>query len=392
MSGPLIVAEGLHKAFPIHDQGRGNFSDMFRLLLGKDVPKASVLSDISLSVAPGESLGIIGENGAGKSTLLKLLTGVLCPTRGSVDIRCRVGALIELGAGFDRELSGRQNIGLAAGLMGWSQGEIAEREEDILAFAELGQHIDEPVKNYSSGMVVRLGFSIIAAVRPELLITDEALAVGDESFQKKCIRWMEDFLSRGGTLLLVSHSMYHVQKLCKHAMWIKDGRVESYGDVFDVTQAYLSYHERKSVDGARHDIETGYSGGEYRVTGLRLNGAESEASCTVEMGQSLLVEVEVYSPDGLPPKLSVGIIRADGTPVYGTTSEIDDVRPERLAEQHFGFAVEMSALPLLPGDYSVRLHSLDSEGMRVFDTVESTFTVIGRTREIGFVRLPHRWS
>ena len=392
MSAPLLVARNLHKAFPLHDAGRGNLGDMVRLLLGKPVPKATVLSDISLSVEPGESLGIIGENGAGKSTLLKLLTGVLSPTSGEVEIRCRVGALIELGAGFDRELSGRQNIGLAAGLMGWSQAEIAAREQDILAFAELGAHIDEPVKNYSSGMVVRLGFSIIAAVRPELLITDEALAVGDESFQKKCIRWMEDFLGHGGTLLLVSHSMYHVQKLCKHAIWLHQGRVEAYGDVFDVTQAYLSYHERKSADCDPHAIDASYSGSEYRVTGLSLNGCEVEHACRVRMGESLAVEADIYSPDGSQPQLSLGVIRADGTPVYGTTSEIDQVVPAAQGAHHFRFCFEFEALQLLPGEYALRLHSMDPEGMRVFDTVEASFTVIGRTREIGFVRLPLRWS
>lgn len=388
----LLVARHLHKAFPLHDAGRGSLGDMLRLLMGKTVPTTTVLSDISLSVEPGESLGIIGENGAGKSTLLKLLTGVLAPTGGEVEIRCRVGALIELGAGFDRELSGRQNIGLAAGLMGWSPTDIAAREADILAFAELGAHIDEPVKNYSSGMVVRLGFSIIAAVRPELLITDEALAVGDESFQKKCIRWMEEFLARGGTLLLVSHSMYHVQKLCKHAIWLHNGRVEAYGDVFDVTQAYLAYHERKSADCIPHLIDASYRGSEYRVIGLRVNGLDAEHTCRVAMGDSLAIEADIYSPDDSEPQLSLGVIRADGTPVYGTTSEIDQVTPSRQGRNHFRFCVELESLQLLPGDFTLRLHSLDPEGMRVFDTVEAGFTVIGRTREIGFVRLQHRWS
>lgn len=392
MSAPLLVARGLCKAFPVHDPQRGSLGDLWRLLRGRPVPQVSVLEDVSLEVHPGQSLGIIGENGAGKSTLLKLLTGVLSPTRGEVEVHCRVGALLELGAGFDRDLSGRQNIALAAGLMGWSREEIAAREAQILAFAELGPHIDEPVKNYSSGMVVRLGFSIIAAVRPQLLITDEALAVGDESFQKKCIRWMEDYLAGGGTLLLVSHSMYHVQKLCSQAIWLRQGRVEARGDVFEVTQAYLAYHERKDLDGTPHELDAGYVGSEYRVTALRLNGVAAGRPCRLEIGQDLELAVEVYTPDRRPPQLSVAIVRADGTPVYGTTSEIDRVQPERLDADHFGYRVRFQALPLLPGGYAVRLHSLDPEGMRVFDTVEGAFSVGGRTREVGLVRLPHRWS
>src|SRR6185312_12000149 len=173
--------------------------------------------------------------------------GVIEPTRGNVVVNGRVGALLELGAGFHPEYSGLANIELAAALLGLSPREIAAKRDEIVAFADIGEHIRDPIKQYSSGMVVRLGFAVATALAPEILITDEVLAVGDESFQKRCIAWMERFLDGGGTLLLCSHSMYHIQKLCRQALWLKDGRVAQYGPAEDVTRAYLTYHEEKTA-------------------------------------------------------------------------------------------------------------------------------------------------
>jgi lipopolysaccharide transport system ATP-binding protein len=352
-----------------------------RLLAGADFPRWPVLQDISFAIQPGQSLGIIGENGAGKSTLLKLLCGVLNPTSGRIVRRGSIGALLELGAGFDAERSGRENIALAASLLGWSAAEIRTRESEVIAFADIGRHIDEPVKHYSSGMVVRLGFAIIAAVRPALLITDEVLAVGDESFQKKCVRWMEDYLEGGGTLLLVSHSMYHVQKLCKHALWLQGGRVEAYGDVFDVTQSYLAYHERKSAQQIGGDLEPGYSGADYRITRVWIDGSEDAMPRMLTEPRPFTVEIELYSPESRAPHVAVGIVRADGTPVYGTSSEIERVTPVRTGADHV----------LLPGGYTLKMHAMDPEGLRLFDTVERGLVVRGNSREFGLVRLDHRW-
>ncbi|MEO8849147.1 MAG: ABC transporter ATP-binding protein, partial [Casimicrobiaceae bacterium] len=205
------------------------------------------LDDVSFELSPGASLGVIGENGAGKSTLLKIIAGVIKPTRGSVVVNGRIGALLELGSGFHPEYTGLANIDLAAALLGLTPAEIAGKRDEIIAFADLGEHINDPIKNYSSGMVVRLGFAVATALDPDVLITDEVLAVGDESFQKKCIAWIERFLAGGGTLLLCSHSMYHVQKLCRNAIWLRDGEVVRHGDAASVTQAYLAYHEEKTA-------------------------------------------------------------------------------------------------------------------------------------------------
>ena len=216
----LIEAQGLGKSYPKVHRPSDRVRALGRLLFGNpNQDSITVLRDISLRVPRGESVGIIGDNGAGKSTLLKLISGVLTPTTGSVTVHGKVGALLELGAGFHPEFTGRDNITMTAALAGLSGEALREKLPGIIEFADIGSYIDEPIKHYSSGMVVRLGFAVIASLRPELLITDEVLAVGDESFQKKCVQWLERYLEDGGTLLLVSHSMYHIQKLCRHACW-----------------------------------------------------------------------------------------------------------------------------------------------------------------------------
>ncbi|MGE5667455.1 MAG: ABC transporter ATP-binding protein [Betaproteobacteria bacterium] len=345
------------------------------------------LDDISLDIEQGESLGIVGENGAGKSTLLKIIAGVIQPTRGTVAVNGRVGALLELGSGFHPEYTGLANIDLAAALLGLSTAEIAAKREEIIEFAGLGDHINDPIKQYSSGMVVRLGFAIATALTPDILITDEVLAVGDESFQKKCVAWMERYLADGGTLLLCSHGMYHIQKLCTHALWLKDGHAERYGIAADVTQAYLAYHEEKAAR-AREPLsrESAAAHGWYAVEALTVAPGDQ-----IRHGDEVTVRGEVFSPDGRVPVVLVGIVRADGTPVYGVATDMENVQPSRVAADRYAFELTFPQLALLPGQYRIRAHALDPEGVRLFDHVEETLTVTGATRELGFVRLPHRW-
>lgn len=386
----LVQASGLGKRYPKVFHRRDRLRALASLMTGRrDVDSIPVLHDVELCVRRGESLGLIGENGAGKSTLLKLIAGVLTPSEGSVRVDGRVGALLELGAGFHPEYSGRDNITMSAVLYGLKPAELRAKLDEIIAFADIGRYIDEPVKHYSSGMVVRLGFAVVAALRPDLLITDEVLAVGDEAFQKKCIRWIEDYLGAGGTLLLVSHSMYHVQKLCRHALWLRDGSVAAYGDVFDVTQAYLAYQERKSGEQAARSqkIDTAQ---EFAVIGVALNGVAADRPTVLERGADLHVEARIHSRDGRLPVVAFGLARADGTPVYGVTTEMASVAPVRDGEA-FVARIDFPRLPLLPGSYSLRVHSMDSEGVRAFDTVERAMTIRGESREFGLVRLEHRW-
>jgi lipopolysaccharide transport system ATP-binding protein len=388
---PLIEVRGLGKAYPKVHRNADRLRSLLRLVFNmQDRDRISVLHDIDLDVVRGESLGLIGENGAGKSTLLKLITGVLTPTGGSVVVNGTIGALLELGAGFHPEYTGRDNIAMAAALYGLDGAKLRERIPEIIEFADIGDYIDEPVKHYSSGMVVRLGFAVVASLKPDLLITDEVLAVGDESFQKKCVRWIEDYLAAGGTLILVSHSMYHVQKLCRHACWLRGGEIAMYGDVFDVTQAYLAYHERKSA-AAPERSEIARSGLEFSVLGVELNGLDTEQPLVLDYGAKLGIAVSLRSRDGRVPCLAVGIVRADGTAVYGVSSDMDGHAPRRSGPGEYRGEIEFPELSLLPGSYTVRVHPMDSEGVRLFDTVERSLVVRGASREFGLVRLAHRW-
>jgi lipopolysaccharide transport system ATP-binding protein len=388
LTAPILSLSGVGKDYPKTDRNAARLRLVFDLLRGHGAAHAfRALDGVSFELPAGGSLAVIGENGAGKSTLLKIVAGVITPTRGRVDLHGRVGALLELGSGFHPEYTGLANIDLAAALLGLAPAEIDAKREEIIAFADIGSHIHDQIKHYSSGMVVRLGFAVATALTPDVLITDEVLAVGDESFQKKCIAWMERFLEGGGTLLLCSHSMYHVQKLCRSALWLKDGRVERYGSSAEVTQAYLAYHEEKSAS-AKMPMAAprAAAAGFYAIQSLSLH-----PNPRIRCGGPLTVKGRVFSPDGRAPVILLGVVRADGTPVYGVASDMDGVPPERVDDRQFAFALTFPELPLLPGKYLIRVHALDPEGVRLFDNVEQSFTVDGETRELGLVRIAHRW-
>jgi len=389
----LVRIEGVSKIYPRVHKPHERLQAFISLLFGREPANgARVLDNINFDVFRGQSVGIIGENGAGKSSLLKVLTGVIQPTSGRVMVHANIAAMLELGAGFQPDFSGMDNVRMKASLMGLSKQDLAERLDDILEFADIGEYIHEPVKHYSSGMVVRLGFAVITACRPDLLITDEVLAVGDESFQKKCIRWIEQYMKQGGTLLLVSHSMYVVQKLCQKAVWIHEGSVRQYGDVFPVTQAYLAWHEVRTAKEKEIHIKATGDGAYYRIEKLILSGVEEGGRQPVfAMGDDLDVELEIYSPDDRPPVGVVGVVRADGTPIYGVVSENEGATPVKLSDHHYRFRLRFTSVDILPGSYSLRGFSMDPEGMRVFDRREMTFTISGNTKEAGFVRLPHNW-
>lgn len=389
----LVQLSGISKDYPIIRTGAGRLQTVFELLTGRAVHDFyRALDDISITVRRGESWGIIGENGAGKSTLLKIVAGVVKASRGTITVHGRISALLELGTGFHPEYSGRDNIFLASALMGWTRAETFAQLDAILSFADIGTHIDQPVKTYSSGMVVRLGFAVATALSPDLLVTDEVLAVGDESFQKKCLRWMEDFRARGGTLLLCTHSMYHVQSLCQQTMWIHDGKMRMKGESFEVTQAYLAYHEaknRKAVSAATTLPAT--NAPFAMLVALWLEDNTGAERALFDMSEDVYLCGTYQSPEDRPTVLMAGIVRMDGTPVFGTFSNDANFDANRLAPQRFGFRVIFRRNALLPGMYHLRAHTLDEHGLRMFDTREVVLTIRGQTRDHGFVRLEHEW-
>lgn len=390
-SSPLIRLREVGKQYPLTNHAGDRLGTLVSLMRNQPPSRVfSALSNVNFEVWRGQSVGLVGENGAGKSTLLKIIAGVVRATTGTLSINGRIGALLELGAGFHPEYSGRENVFLSAALMGMSRKETAERLDEILAFADIGSHIEQPIKHYSSGMVVRLGFAIASTMRPDILITDEVLAVGDESFQKKCVAWMENYLSDGGTLLLCSHSMFHIQKLCHSAAWIHRGNMQMFGSAADVAREYLAYHEDK-YRSTRQQQPKMVASGVYQIRSMKLNGRTGEEKVRIAMGDALEIRGTVFSPDERAPSVALGIVRTDGTPVYGLVSDMDGFALTPAGKNLYGYVLSLPHLPLLPGRYHVRAHAMDPEGMRLFDQLEQQFDVTGQTREMGVCQLEHEW-
>lgn len=242
MSEPVIKFEGVSKSYPLYHHMLGGFKHfLFNLPKGIRAMRHSqfeALRDISFEVYPGESFGLIGRNGAGKSTTLGLIAGVLKPSKGEVTVRGRISPLLELGAGFHPDLTGRENIVLNGVLMGLTRAQVLERIDQIIAFADLGEFIDQPIRIYSSGMLTRLGFAVVAHLDPEVLLVDEVLAVGDVPFQKKCLAKMASFKERGVTMVFVSHGLKDVESVCDRVAWIDNHTVRAIGSAAEVVAAY----------------------------------------------------------------------------------------------------------------------------------------------------------
>lgn len=393
MAELLLRAVNVGKSYPAIGHAGSRLRAMLGILFGNTQAADAgnvVLRDVNLAIHAGQSIGIIGENGAGKSTLLKLLSGVLKPSSGSIERHGSMAALIELSAGFDQELSGMENIFLKTALMGMSRRQTRQHLDAIIEFADIGEALQHPVKTYSSGMVVRLGFAIVAIQRPQLLMTDEVLAVGDESFQRKCIAWLDHYLADGGTLLMVSHSTYQIKRLCPQCLWVHDQRVAMHGDSDRVINAYLDWHAAKQQQLEQQAVRS-LNPQHYQVLAMQLLDADQQTVDEVHSGADLSIEIRAHSPDGRKPVAGFGIIDRGGLPVYGVASSAATAAGERINAHEWRYRVSFPALPLLPGSYTVRAHVLDPEGMRVCDSMETRLTVSGKSLELGSVRLQHAW-
>lgn len=389
---PLIKANKLSKSYPLVSNNKQRVKGMLNILFNRnDGEGKRVLHDISFEMNKGESLAIIGKNGAGKSTLLKILSGVIQSSSGDFTIKGRIGALLELGSGFDPEYTGLENLKMSAAMYGLTGKDAKDKISQMIEFADIGEYVNEPVKNYSSGMVVRLGFSVITQTKPEVLITDEVLAVGDEGFQLKCLAWIDAYLQQGGTLLLVSHSIYHVQKLCSKAIWLEAGEVRKAGDVFSVTQAY-----QESI-AKRFDLSTGDTVNRlsYHIHDAKiflLNADRNDAVDEVPFGSDLKLKVQVYSPDGKMPGICFGIATITDIPVYGTYSEIHHAKPFLDDLGYVTYEITMPNLKLLPGLYEFKFHTMTPENIQMIDTFKKELRVTGQTRELGSCQIETEWS
>lgn len=371
-----ITVRNLSKAYK---QYPTRWSRLFEWLIPGQHPRHRlkwVLQDISFTVEPGEALGIIGINGAGKSTLLKMITGTTQPTSGSVQMAGRVAALLELGMGFHPDFTGRQNAYMAGQLLGYTVDEITHLMPDIEAFAEIGEYIDQPVRVYSSGMQVRLAFSVATAIRPDILIIDEALSVGDTYFQHKSFDRIRTFRKQGTTLLIVSHDKGAIQSICDRAILINAGQLAMEGEpeaVMDYYNAMLADHQNQSVTQkttAEGKVQTISGTGEAEIAEVSLMDAEENQLEVVAVGLSTKLRVKVKCNQSLE-SLVVGYMIKDrlGQPVFGTnTHYLKQVLKNLEQGQEISFDFDFNA-NLGPGTYSISiaLHEDDTHLRKNFE-------------------------
>lgn len=358
------------------------------------------VQDVSFTLHRGQCIGLVGDNGAGKSTLLKLVAGALRPTTGHMERSGWLTAILELGTGFHPEFTGRQNLYFGGALMGMAEEEIRSLEKNIIAFSELHEAIDRPIKTYSSGMTVRLAFSLVTAKEPDILIIDEALAVGDQHFQKKCVERIDTFRKNGSTILFCSHSLYHVRQLCDQALWLDQGRVRALGATETVLAAYESHvRQLNSTAGEAVAVPVGRAA---RVPPVG-NVARVECVEVANLGEGdppllespdLSVTVTAYVPGDERPNIAVMLERADKVCVTAVGTHADQVHPESLGGGRWRSTVTFPALPLYSGEYVVSVYLFDSLGTLIYEEWLDCqrFMLVYPTLEVGLVRLQHQWS
>lgn len=396
----LLIANNLGKAYRVYASEFQRIGRWFGLPT-KPSEEHWVLKHISFSINPGEAIGIVGQNGAGKSTLLKMITGTLQPTEGSVQVNGRIAAILELGMGFTPDLTGRQNVFHAAGLMGFSAEKISEVIDDIEAFAEIGEYFDEPVRTYSSGMQMRVAFAVATAIRPEILIVDEALSVGDSYFQHKSFDRIREFQAQGTTLLIVSHDRGAIQALCNRAILLEKGTVIKDGkpeEVMDFYNALIAEKENATVqvrelqDGT---IQTRSGSGEASIESVTLHNAAGDPIEYVSVGENVSLRISTKVNSAIP-ELVVGYLIKDrlGQPVFGTNTHHLGCKTVGLeAGQELNYSFSFAA-NLGVGSYSVAvaLHTADSHLSRNYEWVDLTlvFNVvnISQSEFVGLAWMP----
>jgi ABC-type polysaccharide/polyol phosphate transport system ATPase subunit len=393
----------------------------------------TALNDISLTVPRGRTLGVIGRNGSGKSTLLKLVAGITKPSIGTVKVIGRVSALIELGAGFHPEISGRENVFINGIMLGLTKREVTERFDEIVEFAEMKEFIDAPVKTYSSGMYMRLGFAVAIHVDPDVLLVDEVLAVGDEGFTHKCLDKFAEFKRRDKTILLVTHSLGLVERFCDEALWLDGGRIKGSGDPKRIVGAYITdVEDREEVELAATDararasastaaapageaapaalpdtpMETAsgpadmfrategrWGSREVEITEITLLGADGTAGHVFHSGERLDVKIRLHAPQPIDDfVVGIGLFNAEGVCCYGTNTYVEELTPERLAgDAEAVFSIE--ALDLVEGTYKldVAIHKMDGYPYD-YHRLLHTFRVKSRAKDVGIYRPRHTWS
>ena len=430
MSEPAIRLSHATKIYRRY--GGRRFSTLKSALLSGDLVKQlrpeetfQALNDVSFDVPKGSTFGVVGRNGSGKSTTLKLVAGITKPTSGTVTVDGRISALIELGAGFHPEISGRENVFINGIMLGLTKREIQKRFDEIVEFAELSEFIDAPVKTYSSGMYMRLGFAVAIHVDPDVLLVDEVLAVGDEGFTHKCLDKFGEFKRRGKTILLVTHSLGLVERFCDEAVWLDSGIKKAEGDPQRVIGSYVTdvarQEERflkaadekagREADAAGRPQPSGpavtiaemtdmneagegrWGSGAVEITSVAFQDAAGQATQVFHTGETMRVVLGVRAVTPVRDFVfGIGLFTPDGLLVYGTNTDIEEMESERL-EGAVQVTLDVESLDLVEGTYKldVAVHKRDGAPYD-YHRLLHTFRVKSRIKDGGIYRPKHQWS
>ncbi len=365
------------------------------------------LRDINFTVAPGEVIGIVGRNGSGKSTLLQLICGTLTPTSGQAQVTGRIAALLELGTGFNPEFTGRENVLMSAAIMGLSQTEIAARIEDIIDFSGIPNFIDQPVKTYSSGMYVRLAFSVAINVDPDILVIDEALSVGDGAFARKSFDRIMQMRDAGKTILFCSHSMFQVESLCARALWINNGQIMADGESAQVVSAYQGFLDKSILDASTEtpsnsdipattaEFAHARDSAHLEQVNIKVDGINSQNMVVTSGKSNISVQMTFASDPTLPcPNVAVTLHTMDRRTITSAATWEDNISLQRAADGSSQVFLTLDQVPLLKGEYLVSAYLLCERGLHVYDSAEGvvTLTVQQTGRLQGYFAIPHKWE
>jgi len=377
---------------------RSLFSDL------QQSEKFAALDGVSFKVEQGKTLSIIGENGSGKSTLLKILARISKPTSGEVLTKGRISALIELGAGFHPEISGRENIFINGIILGLTKKKIQEKLDDIVMFAELQDFIDNPVKSYSSGMYMRLGFSIAINVDPDILLVDEVLAVGDASFVPKCLDKINEFRRQGKTIIYVSHDLATVDRISDEVIWLKEGKIQMRGYPKRVCDAYLEYIGKKDVKKAevkhqeeeeegKKDREKRWGSKEIEIDNVKLIDQKGIEKYIYEADEPFSIEFDVHAREQEKDFVfGIGIFNSEGISCYGTNTFIEDFRSIGISGTG-KVKVHIPALNLINGTYFLDVAAHKRDGYPFdYHHFQYSFRVTSTGKDVGITRIPHEWE
>jgi len=416
-----IEVRDLEKKFKVYLDKGSQLKERLLFRSRNRFEERPVLKGISFDVKKGEAIGLIGQNGCGKSTTLKLLTHIMYPDSGTIHMKGRVSSLIELGAGFHPDMSGRENIYTNASIFGLKHKEIDERLEDIISFSEMENFLDNPVRTYSSGMYMRLAFSVAINVNADILLIDEILAVGDVNFQAKCFNKLKEIKAQGTTIVIVSHSMGQIEQICDRTIWLQDGMIKEEGPPREVHPAYMDFMGQKRQDiiekenqaeqkkqveqenrgeqkaktgqDGKEEIANRWGNGKIRINHVTLSNQEGEKKQVFVTGEAVKICVDYRTFEAVDNVVvGIGIFTMDGIQCYGTNTKIDQLNPFELSKD--GIAeINLDRVNLLGGEYLVDIAIETEDGTPIdYYKKAAKFEMYSVLGDVGICRIDHVWK